>query len=206
MTTSQLEQVKAMSHDERVAKFKPMRDSGRIDLKQYIYVVSCIPYTQTHEESGTMGTDTRQTNDVRELEQAGSTTMDSSGERCEQTQQPVGGERTITGMEFVDSLSLPVVADGTVRTKPDHTVEDTGTSQKQRLLTLLADYEWHSTPQIQIAVYGANHLGIARVAARINDLKNDGHDIESKKITQAIWSYRLVEKGMRCISENVGSG
>lgn len=152
-----------------------------------------------------MGTDSRQADDVRELEQAGSTALDQYGERCEKVEQTFEKGQPLTPLEFVNSLSFPVAPDGAVREGRSETV-DTGKSQKDRLLTLLADYNWHSTPSIQIAVYGANHLGIARVAARVNDLKNDGHDIESRKITQAIWEYRLVEKGMRWISENINSG
>lgn len=67
----------------------------------------------------------------------------------------------------------------------------TGTSQTARLLTLLQDGAWHTTPEIQEKVYGADHLGIARIASRVADLKKEGHDIVSEKDAGTIWKYRL---------------
>lgn len=69
-------------------------------------------------------------------------------------------------------------------------------SQAKRLYALLADHQWHDTPEIQRYVYGGDHLGSARIAARIADLKADGHEIEGKKHPEnpAIYLYRLVEK------------
>jgi len=69
--------------------------------------------------------------------------------------------------------------------------EVTGKTQKDRLLNLLKDGLWHDTPSIQIVVYGKNHLGVARIASRINDLKNEGYDIESRKKADAIWEYKM---------------
>ena len=66
-----------------------------------------------------------------------------------------------------------------------------GKTQKERLLNLLKDGSWHDTPSIQIVVYGQNHLGVARIASRINDLKNEGYDIESRKKANAIWEYKM---------------
>lgn len=69
-------------------------------------------------------------------------------------------------------------------------------SQKQKLLNLLSDYEWHSTIEICDIVYGAIHFGLARVGARIFDLKQDGHTIEGKHDPerQTIYWYRLIPK------------
>lgn len=50
-------------------------------------------------------------------------------------------------------------------------------SQKDKLLALLSDKEPHSTVEILHVVYGGEHLGLARVGARIYDLKAEGHKI-----------------------------
>ena len=68
-------------------------------------------------------------------------------------------------------------------------------SQKQKLLNLLSDYEWHSTIEICDVVYGSIHLGLARVGARIFDLRAS-HIIEGKHDSkhQTIYWYRLIPK------------
>ena len=69
-------------------------------------------------------------------------------------------------------------------------------SQAKKLLALLSDHQWHSTVDILEQVYGGSHLGIARIGARIWDLRNAGHEIEGKKHPEnaAIYMYRLVPK------------
>jgi len=49
-------------------------------------------------------------------------------------------------------------------------------TQTARLLQLLKDHKPHRTDEILREVYGSEHLGIARIGARINDLKKLGHD------------------------------
>jgi biotin operon repressor len=66
-----------------------------------------------------------------------------------------------------------------------------GTSQKERLYKLLSDGNWHRTDEIQEVVYGRNHLGVARISARVQDLKNDGYEIESELDSGNIWKYKL---------------
>ncbi len=67
-------------------------------------------------------------------------------------------------------------------------------SQTDRLLDLLNDGQWHSTPDILAAVYGSEHLGIARIGARVKDLKDRGFEIESRRddMHKTVWHYRLV--------------
>lgn len=66
-------------------------------------------------------------------------------------------------------------------------------SQTQKLLELLNDNNWHDTPSILSTVYGSDHLGIARIGARVADLKKEGYKIESKPTRQrSIWQYRLL--------------
>jgi hypothetical protein len=47
-------------------------------------------------------------------------------------------------------------------------------SQAERLRILLSDGKPHSTPEILDRVYGVGHSGIARIGARIADLKEKG--------------------------------
>jgi len=207
MLDSQLAQLKSMSPAGRISHYLKKKISGEITSQKYdecIAFALSLENPPVNEEGGTVGADHGASPEAVECE--GNTNVVSSDTRYVQTRRDAHSDTQSTQVEFVDSFPLPLDSDGTVRPKPDPSVENQSNSQKARLLTLLSDYEWHDTPNIQVAVYGANHLGIARVAARVNDLKNDGHDIESRKITQAIWSYRLVEKGMRWISENIMAG
>lgn len=69
-------------------------------------------------------------------------------------------------------------------------------SQKEKILMLLSDENPHSTPEILKGVYGGEHNGIARIGARIFDLKKDGHDISGweDKIDRSIYWYQLKKK------------
>jgi hypothetical protein len=50
-------------------------------------------------------------------------------------------------------------------------------TQASHLLQLLKDHKPHRTDEILREVYGSEHLGIARIGARIDDLKKLGHHI-----------------------------
>lgn len=50
-------------------------------------------------------------------------------------------------------------------------------AQWKRLLRLLSDGRPHSTVEIQNVVYGGEHLGTARIASRMNDLRGKGYKI-----------------------------
>lgn len=73
-----------------------------------------------------------------------------------------------------------------------HDDEVAGRSQKERLLGLLKDKEWHSTVEIMEKVYGSERYGLSRVGARIYDLKKDGYQIESERLKDSVWQYRLL--------------
>lgn len=51
-------------------------------------------------------------------------------------------------------------------------------SQADKLLEVLSDGEPHRTDEILDKVYGGEHLGLARIGARVHDLKNRGQKIE----------------------------
>lgn len=48
-------------------------------------------------------------------------------------------------------------------------------SQTVKLLNLLSDFKPHRTDEILKKVYGNSHLGIARISARVYDLKKKYH-------------------------------
>ena len=70
-------------------------------------------------------------------------------------------------------------------------------SQEQRLFELLSDFNPHRTDEILQVVYGSEHLGIARIGARIADLKKKGHKIQGFRDPQhsTLYFYQLEPKG-----------
>ena len=66
-------------------------------------------------------------------------------------------------------------------------------SQAERLRRLLSDGQPHSTPEIMSRVYGGDHLGTARIASRVNDLRNKGLEITSwpDKEKPTVWWYKM---------------
>lgn len=66
-------------------------------------------------------------------------------------------------------------------------------SQAESLLNLLSDGKPHSTVEILEKIYGGSHLGLARVGARVYDLRLKGYEIEGKKdeVTKSIYWYQL---------------
>lgn len=65
-------------------------------------------------------------------------------------------------------------------------------SQREKLKEFLADGKPHTSIQILAAVYGGEHKGIARIASRINELRDEGCIIESGrgKLNKSIWYYQ----------------
>jgi biotin operon repressor len=66
-------------------------------------------------------------------------------------------------------------------------------SQKEKLLALLKDKEWHTTVEIAEKVYCREQAGICRVGARIWDVKHAGYEIESRPHngSKTVWEYRM---------------
>lgn len=72
-----------------------------------------------------------------------------------------------------------------------------GSTQTERLWNLLSDHKPHRTDQILKLVYGNKKLGIARISARVYDIKRMfNKEIESYKdpVKQTLWWYRLTGK------------
>lgn len=198
MTPAEREQIISMSPAGRISHYLKKKIAGEITSAQYdaiLEVVLRLPYTTVVAQGSEIRRDIGEqrggydgTNEVGLGNAVGTTEQNTDTPSVECTSE-----------EFVSRLAY-------VPTVPRESGKKDDKSQKQRLLTFLSDNEWKTTPQIQVAVYGANHLGVARIAPRILDLKNDGHKIESRKVTQSIWEYRLVEEGLRWITENIASG
>jgi hypothetical protein len=66
-------------------------------------------------------------------------------------------------------------------------------SQSERLLNLLKDGRPHRTDEILAKVYGSEHLGVARISARINDIKRQGYQITGYKDNRntALYWYKM---------------
>ncbi len=67
-------------------------------------------------------------------------------------------------------------------------------TQTERLRALLDDGQPHDTVEIMQRVYGGDHLGLARVGARIFDIRKalpPGYSIETKR-KGTITIYRLI--------------
>ena len=72
-------------------------------------------------------------------------------------------------------------------------------SQTSRLLDLLKSGRWIRTDYILEAVYGDDHLGIARIGARIADLKNRGAVIEGRRDPKkpSLYWYRMTKSPVK---------
>ena len=103
---------------------------------------------------------------------------------------PLLTSRAITQLQYDWLLTQcrkePAAAPPTTPPEPP-----TGATQVERLLKLLSDGLWHDTPEILASVYGAAHLGIARIASRVSDLRTAGHHIDSRRKSGTIHEYRM---------------
>lgn len=72
-------------------------------------------------------------------------------------------------------------------------------SQVSDMYALLSDYKPHSTKEILKEVYGNSHLGIARIGARIYDIK-DKYRVQIKSwqdpLKHSIWWYQMQKKNV----------
>jgi hypothetical protein len=67
-------------------------------------------------------------------------------------------------------------------------------TQAERLLALLKEGRPVRTDEILLKVYGSEHMGIARIGARIADLKNLGHNITGHHDprNRKLYVYKLI--------------
>jgi hypothetical protein len=67
-------------------------------------------------------------------------------------------------------------------------------TQADRLYELLKDGKPHQTDEILRVVYGSEHMGIARIGARVADLKERGYQIlgRSDPENRKLYWYKLL--------------
>ena len=67
--------------------------------------------------------------------------------------------------------------------------------QTEKILKLLEDGQFHSTVEIMEKCYGSEHCGLARVSARVWDLKQKGHWIVGKRDPErkTVYWYKLIQ-------------
>lgn len=177
MTNDQEEILRSMTRAEISMKYAPMLAAGKITNQQFDYV---LKFADTKFDAGNSSTQRSDRNNG-------------------QLEDGVQRQETIEDNSENHSQMSHNESDGIVRDllecfggrETTHTEIKEGLSQKARLLAILHNYKTHTTPDLLEKVYGDQHLGIARLAARINDLKKDGYLIESKKQGKSVWSYRL---------------
>lgn len=231
MSPAEREQLIAMSPAGRISHYLKKKIAGTITAEKYekcIEYALSLPYSSPKETPGEIRAGDGQP-PLPVEPQDGTDVVQSSRDRrkAEQTlgEDTYGDalERYFTPSFSMDSPRIDTIIlanrapkESTARTID--TKENGGSiqqstkdgqdgSQKDRLLRMLQDGQWHDTPSIQREVYGADHLGVARIGARADDLRNDGHTIESKKVSKTIWAYRLVKKdGYAETIKNIASG
>lgn len=174
MTTTEVEQFKQMTHSEVIKKYHRMLINGSITKPKYEEVLRAHQKLTCHAKTA---------NGLLHDHEGGTTPAAAPLESLSPRPLPPSSASN----EGESRESLPLQGGGTSHTDPKR-----GISQKSRLLNLLNDRNWHDTMEIAREVYGYAHGGIYRVAARIFDIKKDGHQIESKKVSKTIYAYRLI--------------
>ena len=204
MNDGEFAQLKAMSKLARLNHYLKKKIAGEITAEKY---EQCIAFAlsledkETQEESGTNGTNPREQRNGHSLPWI------EADKALHETERFITPESFVAQMERPDQSTFPAVANDATNISSGGN-DPSNTSQKSKLLKLLMDGEFHATPEIQEVVYGSNHLGCARIAARADDLRRDGHIIESRKISRTIWEYRLGQKDERItqIVDNMMAG
>lgn len=163
-----------MDHSARFRKYTPLLINGTITKEVYDRVFR-VPYTgngdfrpSSEGSVSTSGGDPRPVPESARVGDSGSDTGSESDQVVELLLEEFGGREITT-----------------------HSDPIAGNSQKAKLYRLLSDGQYHTTDEIQTVVYGKNHLGVARIAARIHDLKKEGYEIDCINHSGTIWEYKM---------------
>jgi hypothetical protein len=98
-------------------------------------------------------------------------------------------------MERGDSLLLPRSTDGTTGRQSTEGGRTQDKSQKQKILEILSDGEWHTNIEIMQRVYDVSQGGYCNYKARIDELRNEHHNIpNAEKVGGKVYRYRLIPK------------
>lgn len=199
MTQEEIVKVKAMTVPERIRHFLPKLRGNLITENQYAALLRFGTVAQ-HQETSCVGSSHKEDQELQPVSVEIATTNESVQYDAEDPLSSLA--REFGG--YVVSESQNVECRRTSE-KTNHPSHCTGRSQKQRLLEVLSDGNWHSTTYITETVYGSEHLGLARVAARVDDLRKEGHKVISRKKEGSIWEYRIENK-IKEAAKNIASG
>ena len=212
MTPAEREQLVSMSPAGRISHYLKKKIAGEISSKQYddiLEVVLQLPYTQTVSQGSEILPDSG-----GQRGRMDSTTVcfrsESGGHGGEPT-DAVGENTDTPPVECTSEVFVSRLTDGAAnvgkRDMDGQGREKDDKSQKAKLLTLLSDYNWHRTDEIDAVVYGSPGFKRSRISARVDDLRHDGYEItKAEHVEGSVYKYRMIEKGMRWITENIGSG
>lgn len=113
-------------------------------------------------------------------------------EECTEEPKETIVEPILTSENEREALTPDEIDDFFNPSKTSHPDKIEGKSQNERIAKYLFDGEWHTTPEIQKACYGADHLGSAAIPSRVSDLNKKGYNIESKQTEiRQIWKYKM---------------
>lgn len=207
MELAQLAQLKAMSQSERLGYYFKKLVNKEITREKYdkaIKFLAKLAAEEAGEKDAVVVADMGEPRVPQDREDG--MAMEPVETGSEKATNPPPEGTSVTPMEFVSALSLPRDTDGNANESGGmHPNPHKGKSQKARMLEFLSDGQWHSTIEIQNAVYGANHLGSAAIPSRISELRNkDGYTIESNALSKSIWEYRLVDAKVQAIANLIG--
>ncbi len=180
MTTAELAQLKAMSPHARISHFFHKFNRGEITKESYDQALKFCSSLEREDKKLEPGNDTRPEAQAVSMPD----TDTPQGDFGQYLQKEFGGE-IIPCDENAGNRGA-----GTDSANSQN--EPEAKSQKARLLALLSDYCWHDTNEIQLKVYGAEHLGSARISGRTGELKKEGYEIKSRKKDKTVWEYRLI--------------
>lgn len=176
MTLNELEELKRLGVPGTIKRYLPRLgktpEEGGITKKHYDYLLALVASLRSGEASS-----------MAEAPSSSDAHTRDSGTNREKITQSEHNNRQTHGY----------VADAIPVQLSEHPDQKAGKSQKTRLLALLQDRGWHDTKEIMAKIYKVgDDRGNCRIPSRICELRQEGHNIETKRITQTLTAYRLV--------------
>jgi hypothetical protein len=203
MNNAQLEQLKQMSPAGRTSHYLKKLIAKEITRQQYddiLEVVLQLPYAQIVPQGSEILPDSG--------EQRGR--MDSTTVRFHSESSGHGEETTDAVGENTDTppveCTSEIFVSGFTNDKPvDRQSGEKGDkSQKQLVLELLSDGEWHTNIEIIEKCYNQHDGGYCNYKARIDELRNEYYKIpNAERITGKIFRYRLLGRSGDAFDEKV---
>lgn len=195
MTQDQLEELERMPLPDRIRKYRPLLQEGKINLKQYQYV---IWLGREHQ-----ALDHRKVTSETFVQALGG--VDST----ELSTEIIGGEpgENTTSHGYANPQREDKKNDCSttnrdlgLHRRTNHPSRSTGNSQKALILELLSDGRPHSTVEIMGYAYKIRDekAGNCRIPSRIDDLRQEGYIIpKAQKVKgrgQGVFAYILKGK------------